>query len=205
MQLVGEIHSSFTPCYLVGDTRDVWRVQGQKSEAPTSLAGELESGGSLKATWQRSADHRRTCPAFLWMIITQKPTESMSCPRCWCCPYHIQKYCCFPQQFSFSDSLLTANLPSERLLQTVLSILSVPFLPQLNRKLNWSLVTGLPGAQPQNLSTWVELLQYISEQGEALAVLTVDFGLCVSLFNEFSNQSWGKSWSAVYLRSWAYF
>lgn len=50
-----------------------------------------QSGGSLKATWQRAADRRRTCPAFLWVIITQKSSESLSCLRCRCRPEIVSR------------------------------------------------------------------------------------------------------------------
>lgn len=40
--------------------------------APVAVAGPSESRGNFKALWSCSAGCRRTFPAFLWVIITQK-------------------------------------------------------------------------------------------------------------------------------------
>lgn len=52
--------------YGVGGNESIW--------TPFLWQGEHESSGSSKAAWQRSDGHGRTCPAFLWVIITQKST-----------------------------------------------------------------------------------------------------------------------------------
>lgn len=150
-------------------------AEGQNSLAPTLLAREHESGRSLKATWQRSANRRRTCPAFLWVIITQKSTESMSCPRCRCCPF---LYAEIVSRFRvlFSDGLATSCVHLGVWCFSILFFFCFLFgyflvpVISLNKQVNSSI--GLPGTLPQKQYTWVHWLQDIFEQGEASSVLT---------------------------------
>lgn len=128
----------------------VHRVEGQKSLASTALAGEHESGGSLKATWQRSADHRRTCPTFLWVIITQKSTGSLSCLRCWWCPFS-----CTQEVFPLPRSLLSDVLELVKSKpQTTAACCSVQAASILGHFTYQSLVCLCPESSSEN-SHWL--------------------------------------------------
>lgn len=89
--------------------------------------------------WQRSGDRRRTCPAFLWVIITQKSTKSMSGLRYRCCLFHVHEFLLF--LFSFqTDTQPLLSAPDSDSLQLVWPSSTRSFLSHLYSTSNQSLV-----------------------------------------------------------------